>query len=369
MVLDVDAVVGVLMALVNIVGALALLVLIYVAWLFSRKSVQKFSPDAMNVKFAKAFSRRWVILAFLVCGINVIFCLVGPVSSPSWDFVAALFVGGALQFLIQGKGFGVPLGLGLKMTVDRAPKLNVSLSKYTMSFHVDKHFREHRAEITSLMIEAINSLNVAGCEYDYVLKSWIFADRKGCDTKLVQQVESCLRYIRLGILSFIPAAVLAALICVVSSVYGLSTNVVGAAFILFVLGLLLAIGMPLMMGLRIRNLTKDLWSGQCAKNQAAAAMRLSKKMIKRTTGLECSFISYRPCPVFNLIAASFRKRPPVNPARLQEQGQLETFIGIEAGFVLVHSKSSKEKSCVCAPAPSEIALARDSGGCRQMPPE
>lgn len=343
--LDFTFLMDIFLKIASIIGILAWLILLYMARLFSSSRPSKFSPSSISLKIFRMISHSWIKFTLLICGIySVISLAPAHIIYPTWGFVAAILVGGTFYFIMGGKGFGVPLGHGLKVTIDRAPKLGLSMSKYVMSFHVDRQFIKHRLTITELMIDTMNSVNVAGLEYDFVLKSWLFADRKTCDESLVKKVALCQRTLRSGVLSFIPICIAVLAIWFMAYFGANNEDLINYGMILFIFGISLVIATPIFMWLRIRRLTSAVCLAPAHEGQTEILKILSKKLSNKTPDFTCLFISYRPTPLLHLIAASFRKQPTPPLKRgatthTPTKKMTSTFIGIEAGFVMTHSKN------------------------------
>ncbi|MCU1720442.1 hypothetical protein [Pseudomonas sp. 5P_5.1_Bac1] len=102
-----------------------------------------------------------------------------PVIFPALNLIVfAIAVAVPMQLMLGAKGWSLPLGRGLMLSIERAPTLpGIRLSRYVLCFHVKRDFFEHRRAVTDSMVNALRQLRQVSDQYDIVLKSWMFSER------------------------------------------------------------------------------------------------------------------------------------------------------------------------------------------------
>ncbi|WP_095153460.1 hypothetical protein [Pseudomonas sp. Irchel 3E13] len=102
-----------------------------------------------------------------------------PVIIPALNLIVfAIAVAVPMQLMLGAKGWSLPLGRGLMLSIERAPTLpGIRLSRYVLCFHVKRDFFEHRRAVTDSMVNALRQLRQVSDQYDIVLKSWMFSER------------------------------------------------------------------------------------------------------------------------------------------------------------------------------------------------
>lgn len=218
------------------VGVLAWLGAVFFVLVPKLDSGFRISPAALSLRLFRLSAHRGVVCLFLggaaYLPLSVLMEGERDGLSALFIFLTAMFIGTVLHLLLGPKGFGMPLGSGLIMTIDRAPHLGFLLSTPVLSFHVDKQFINARHKVAGLIAQAINSATLAGGEYDVVLKSWIFADRDDSNER-VKQVKACMRSIHRTVMAFF-SIVLVALVLLLAVYLGASTQLLTVAFWLFI---------------------------------------------------------------------------------------------------------------------------------------
>lgn len=165
----------------NLVGAFAVgwaVFITMISWVWKGFKVL---PSPRLLAVCRLLAPRPVVVLLVVGGVHLLLalCALAP-DRPFYPWAILLLAipyGGLFYLGMSGKGVGMPLGHGLKLTIERSPQLNVPLSPLVLCFHVDGDFRKNREAITELIIEAINATRAFSADYDFVLKSWFFANR------------------------------------------------------------------------------------------------------------------------------------------------------------------------------------------------
>lgn len=307
------------------------------AWLWAAFSVwgPKFTnsfrvtPNAVSLVFLQFFSYRSVICLLLIGAAHL------PLSvlrlwnayeyTPLGILLGAILLGLLILFAIGPKGFELPLGHGLSMTLDRAPRVGVALSKYVLSFHVKKNIVEEHRQIIDLIADAVCRVKTAGGEYDLVLKSWLFA-RSGRRDEQVKQVRRRMRTISRTVRVYLPIYLI---VCVflgfVASKEGSSQWLeVWVWAFLGGLGLaVLTIGLVLYSA---RKLMQAICINSNRSSPTLVARELARELSGKTPGYRQHFIAQRPISLVNLFSFSVSHRKVIKKCG-----------GAEAGIVLVRN--------------------------------
>lgn len=185
----------------DILGLLALPLIIASAMSMRLSYAVSVSITPKSLAVIKLFSRAWVMYLMSTGLVHLSLTLAHAWAGPWFDptliekLGLASATGGVFFLCLVQQGFSIPLGSGLTLTMDRAPKLGHRLSPFVLSFHVDRYFLEKRWEVTQLIAKTVNDSQAAGNHHDFVLKSWMFA-RRGVPERYVQRARRRMSRIR-----------------------------------------------------------------------------------------------------------------------------------------------------------------------------
>jgi hypothetical protein len=305
------------------------------AWLWAALSVlgPKFTsnfrvtPNAMSLGALKLLSHRSVICLLLIGAAHLplsVLRLLNPYDyTPVGILLAAILLGLMILLAIGPKGFEMPLGHGLSMTLNRAPRMGVALSKYVLSFHVKKNFVEEHRQIIDLIADSVCRVKAAGGEYDLVLKSWVFA-RSGRGTEGVKQVRRRMRTIRRTVRVYLPILLIVCFFWGFAASKGGSSKWLEVGFWVFNGGLGLAVLMIVLVLFSARKLMQAICIEPSRSSPTLLARELAQELDGKTPGYRQLFIAQRPIPMVNLFSFSLLHRKVI-----------KKFGGAEAGIVLV----------------------------------
>ncbi|MFJ4376486.1 hypothetical protein ACIP1T_28200 [Pseudomonas japonica] len=126
----------------------------------------------------------------------------------------ALLASPVFYYLVLGrKGPGLPLGHGLSITIESAPRIDPVPSSAVLCFHVKGRFDKRRREITKRLVKAVQRVGQTSCDHDFVLKSWIFAEHDVQKSKHVARFRIWMARIRtLWVCTLIQGLLVAALL-------------------------------------------------------------------------------------------------------------------------------------------------------------
>ena len=185
----------------------------------------KVLPNPFLLRLCRFLAPKPVMMLLTIGGFHLVISLLA--LSPNHTFyplatlLLAIPYGLMIYAVLNGKGMGMPLGYRLKLTVERPPRLDMPLSPLVLCFHVDGDFRKHREDMTDLIIEAVNRTRAFSADYDFVMKSWFFANRKARKERRIPIVRKLMK--RIGITAWACIAVHGA----VFAAYCLSEDFVG----------------------------------------------------------------------------------------------------------------------------------------------
>lgn len=236
----------------------------------------------------------------------------------------SILLGMGLHLLIGPKGWGIPMGSGLTMTINKAPHLNFPLSKYVMSFHVDKKFIKKRHEIIDRIAEAMNSTKAEGNEYDIVLKSWIFANRNETCNGQIKQIRKCMRSIHRAFIGIVSIALLLTALQIAQYFWG-STPLFIDGLRLIIGGLGLVIFFLVFKLCNAKKIMQGSYTDPSKNSHTDSTNSVAEKLVRKTSGYHPKFIDHRPISILQLLSLCVFTPTAV-----------KTFAGAEAGIVLLH---------------------------------
>ncbi|MBK4991472.1 hypothetical protein [Pseudomonas sp. S36] len=247
---------------------------------------------------------------FLVC--SIVLPIISREPSPLFLATLTFFVTLALRLLVGPKGFEMPLGYGLSMTVDEWQDADDLVSRPVCCFHVKKNFVSDRRQVTNLIVSSVSRVDSTGMKFDMVLKSWVFAERKGSCGHFISSIRSCMQWIRILVcIAFI--LLMLVILPVGIDVYG--------KFLFAGLGLSAAFIVLIMC------LAKKIMRTSCRpgsrKFPTDSTRLLAEEIVRKNPAYAFHFIAPRPIPMIHLLAFSLMHHAP-----------LKTFSGAEAGIVL-----------------------------------
>lgn len=284
-------------------------------------------PSPISLRVLWLLAHRGVACSLLIGAwyLPLSFLLIlGPFYFSQLEIMLIAIACGAGLYLLQGqKGLGMPLGSGLTMTIEKAPNLGFLLSKYVMSFHVDKKFIKKRRQITDLIVDTINAVKVTGDEYDFVLKSWIFANRDDADEKQVMRVRTCMRRAQRICIAFGTTCLIVALLWIYDFIWN-NIQFLNLGYRLFIGGLALAIFMLTLMLYCAKKPIRVICSSSKRSLPTDTTRRLAEELERKTCHYRHEFIAHRPIPMLHLASLS-----------VMTQDVIETCVGAEAGFALL----------------------------------
>ncbi|MFJ5299183.1 hypothetical protein ACIQAL_21960 [Pseudomonas sp. NPDC088368] len=163
---------------------------------------------------------NWTVRTFEVLSQPILMCFVFFCFARSlmwicgiapWDiqayFVAFLF-GLGVAFWLRSQGLFIPLGYGVKLTIDKAPDLGVETSEYVFSFHVGENMLKHRQEVTQIVARNLLRLSDMDQPYDVVFKSWVLGTHNA-KLDVAKRFRRCLLLVVLCLCIFLTGICLA----------------------------------------------------------------------------------------------------------------------------------------------------------------
>ncbi|MBK3506474.1 hypothetical protein [Pseudomonas sp. MF6747] len=309
-------------------GIFAWVLLIIFIWLkYSKKSQHKLL-SSMPIKILRLLAHRGIIWLMLVSAAYMPLRYISPHGiyyiSELKILLYSILVGTGLRLIIGHKGLGIPLGEGLIMTVDRAPKLPFKLSSYVISFHVDKDFPKKRRTITNQIAKTINTIKALDTRYDFILKSWMFSDRDSVDPTSTYYIRSRMYLLQSTLKTFLLFLLISLAVYAYSAYSDESYD-----FLKTVLALIIAtIGATALSTAFIIHLTKRRTRAVCSTFNSVlpsnATRILARELARKTANCDYNFITPQPMPAFHIISFS-----------LIETAVIKDCVGTETGFVLI----------------------------------
>lgn len=305
------------------------------AWLWATLSVlgPKFTsnfrvtPNAISLGLLKLLSLRSVMCLLLIGAVHLLLSVLRLWSpndvTPVFVLLAAVLVGLMFLLAIGPKGFDMPLGHGLSVTIGKAPRVGVTLSKYVLSFHVKKNFVKENRQIIDLIADAVYRVKAAGGEYDFVLKSWVFA-RTGRATKGVKQVRRRMRTINRTIWAYLPIFLTVCAFWGFGAFKGDSSQWFEVAIWAALGGGALAVLMIVLVLYSARKLMQAICINSSRSSPTLVARELAQELDGKTPGYRQQFIAQTPIPIVHLFSFSVSHRKVIKKCG-----------GAEAGIVLV----------------------------------
>lgn len=282
-------------------------------------------------RFLENRSVLYMLAAGFVCLVlNVLIVFKPDLLSLTSVLLIAVFFGFTVVFVIAPKGLLVPLGSGLSVSFDKSPKVGVGMSKYVLSFHVGKFGIKKARNTIELLIRAVNSAKVAGCEYDLVLKSWVFAkrDNKKSNKKLKQVGEvKFVMYMSCGVFwTYILCLFLFFVFCSLVSVDESNDELLMIGFWVLCAGAGVVLLTLIFMWYRARGLMQVICADPSRCSRTHSTWKLEQKILANTHGYHGAFIAHQPLSPVHFFAMCLLK-PLI----------IKTFGGAEAGIVLIRS--------------------------------
>lgn len=231
-------------------------------------------------------------------------------------FTAVL--GGAGFFLVGPKGWELPLGQGLSLTIDHAPSVGVKLSTYVISFHVKEDFMTHRHEVATRIAEVMLQVQAAGGSYDFVMKSWLFAHFDAHSAQLIKQVRRRMRSLRRTFFVGAIPLLAAGEIWLIASLKD-SAELLSAGLWVLVGGLGLA---TLISGLLLHACKKRM-QAVCVSLGTATAVAsrvMAKEVCRKAPGFSHHFIAHRPIRLLHLVSLCVTMPKVIRTCRAAEAG-------------------------------------------------
>lgn len=231
-------------------------------------------------------------ITYLACTqLNLLFP--GLLTLESKPLVAAVS-GLLLAIALFTQGLPLPVGPGLRLTMERAPKLGMKLSKSVLSFHIDSRFVKEPHGVKKLIAKVMNDAAAAGSEEDFVLKSWLFA-RKGGSEKAVSAIRRLMtlqRYFLLGAFVFIVA---------LSIAVNFDTRIfvlLNGSYWPFILAGVVALGAVFGSLWKIHRLAKKRTEEASEQMvETRSAMKLGEDLERLSGGYVAKLIAWRPIPL------------------------------------------------------------------------
>ncbi len=239
----------------------------------------------------------------------------------------SILIGTGLRFIMGHQGFGIPLGDGLMMTVDKAPSLAFEISNYVISFHVDKNFTKKRRTVTNQIITTINTITKFNAQYDFILKSWVFSDRDCVDATSIYYIRSHMHRLR----RTLKACGLIIVLFAAPAFYTYYIESFNSAKALIEL-VIATIGIAALLTVYILYLTKRRMRAVCSTLNSAlpssATQILARELVKKTIHYNNELITPQPMPAFHILSFS-----------ILETAIIKDCVGIETGFGLIRHKN------------------------------
>lgn len=304
-----------------IVGSFGWSWAIYVVLTSRVKKFIYLSPRPILIRVLLFLSLKYVLMVILVSAFYSLARLLDEDDSQVEVLGVSMLAGVFLSFILGPKGLVMPLGHGLSMTIDKAPRLGGSLSKYVINFHADEKLGTARAKITALIVETITSIHGSHGNYDFVLKSWIFASHGKSEDPKVLLLRKCLRWLRPVFASIPVLLVVAAVLVDMKSHAGV--RIFGMW--LGLLGPIIALMSSITLLLYSERLIVTLIGNR--ERQHTGAKMLAEKISKKIEGFDVRYIGITPIPKIHLLSMSVTKPKVVNG-----------FFGEEAGIIFVRQK-------------------------------
>ena len=246
-----------------------------------------------------------------------------PISLPALNLIVfAIAVAVPIQLVHGAKGWSLPLGRGLVLSIERAPRLpGIRLSRYVLCFHVKRDFFKNRRTVTDLMVNALREVRQVSDQYDIVLKSWMFSERDEQTERRVGKLRILMGRIRtLFIMGLFQAPLLIVALWDSESSQALACAK-GAAVV--ALPLVWLTTRYLRSASRLMRRISVNAGGSIDSAPGVAIGLLQREIARRAKGYRHSFIAPQPISKVHLVGLS-----------LTSSRVMKTCGGTEAGLVL-----------------------------------
>lgn len=285
------------------------------------------------------------------CNVLIPIFDLGPLELPAFNLIVfSTVLGLAILFVLGGKGWSLPVGRGLMVSIERAPVLaNIDLSAYVLCFHVTADFFEKPQAGKNLLVNALRQGRHVSDQYDIVLKSWMFSERDEGRERRVGKVRILMARIRTV---FIMGVVQMPLLLV--ALWN-STLSLWKAFLMGSMVIIVPLVWLMTRYLRSASrLTLKISAKAGSSIDEAPSVvigLLQREIAMRVKGYRHSFIATRPISRTHLVGMSWRS------SRV-----MKTCAGTEAGLVLkpltgpVQPDQDRKKALVKAQAPKAIEM-------------
>ena len=305
------------------------------AWLWAAFSVLgpvftnsfRVTPNAVSLWILQRLSYRSVVCLLLIGAAYLPLSVIQHWNpneyTPADTLLAAILM--ALMFLlaIGPKGFEMPLGHGLSVTIDRAPRVGVELSKYVLSFHVKKNILKEHQQIIDLIEDTVCRVKAAGGKYDLVLKSWLFA-RSGRRNERVKQVRRRMRTIYRTVRVYFPIFLTICVLWCFGALRGESKQWLDVGRWVLIGGIGLAVSTIILVLYSARKLMQAICIAQTRISPTLVTRVLARELSAKTPAYRQQFIAQTPISMMGLFSFSVLHRKVIKKCG-----------GAEAGIVLV----------------------------------
>lgn len=312
-------------------GIFSWLLLITSLWFkYSNKNLNNLISPIV-IKVLRLLAHRGIMCLILVSAVYLPWRYFSPNELYYINEIKILFystlLGIGLRLIMGHQGFGLPLGNGLMMTIDKSPNLPFQVSNYVVSFHVDKEFTKKRRTITNQIATTINTIRKFNTQNDFILKSWIFSDRDCVDPTSVYYIRSHM----LGIRRILKIFGLLILSLVTSAAYAYYIEHFNLAMTLFDL-VIAAMTITLVLTICTLYFTKRRMRVVCSTLNSAlpstATQILARELAKKTFHYHDQIITPQPMPVFHILSFS-----------ILEIAVIKNCVGVETGFALIRHEN------------------------------
>lgn len=227
-----------------------------------------------------------------------------------------------MRAVLGAKGWSLPLGGGLMVSIERAPKLpGIRLSKYVLCFHAGAKFFDKSKAGRDRVVKALRQLRQVSDQYDVVLKSWFFSEHSEERDRRVGKFRILMGRIR--------TVVIMALLQIPLLVIALRDSMLPTVPAFFMGLMVIAVPLVWLMTRYLRSASR-LMRKISAKRPGSVDLApssglelLHREIARRARGYRCSFITHQPISRTHLVGLSLRT------SRV-----LKTCGGAEAGMVL-----------------------------------